>query len=181
MRYIIVVSTLSAILMIAGCAGTGGGWNVIEQPTDPNYLFATGLGESQNMQVALDKASLAARTEIGRQLETKLNNLQKNFAEEVGDASPELNQMYTDVTKLVVSTLLTGSKIRESKYKKNKGRYEAVVLMEYPIGAANTALMEQIKKDQNLYTRFRASEGFKELEKEVEKYENWKKEQGLAK
>ena len=51
--------------------------------------------------------------------------------------------------------------------------------MELPIGPANSALLDAVKKQQNLYTRFRSSQGFQELEEEVEKYDQFKKEQGL--
>ena len=103
--------------------------------------------------------------------------IQKNFAEEVGDTDPEFHQLYSEATKVVVSTELKGSKIKESKYKEEGGKYQAVVLVEYSLKDAKEALVNEIKKEQNLYTRFRASEGFKDLEKEVEKYEQYKKEQ----
>lgn len=166
------------VIVLLGCAGTGG-WNTIKTPDDPNFLFANGTAESADLQLAIDRATLSARTEVGRQLELKLNSMQKSFAEETGAAGDELLQMYTTATKAVVSTQLSGSKIRESKYQEKNGIYRAVVLVEYPIGAGNAALLEQIKNNQNLYTRFRASESFKELENEVEKYENWKKEKGM--
>ena len=146
-------------------------------PTNPDYLYATGMAESKVLQLAIDKAAMNARTEIGRQLEMKLNSLQKNFAEEVGNEDPEINQLYSAATKAVVSTQLKGSKIIEKKYRQKNGKYQAVVMVEFPIQAANQALVNQIKKDKNLYTRFRASQGFKELEAEVSKYEQWKKEQ----
>lgn len=171
--------TAIALVVITGCAGSG--WITIKTPKDPNYLFATGNAESPELQLAIDKATLAAREEIGRQLEIKLNNLQKSFAEQVGATDPEINQLYSSTTKAVVSTQLMGSKIRESKYKEKKGTYQAVVVVEYPIGESNVALVEQIKKNQSLYTRFQASEGFKELEAEVEKYELFKKQQGQLK
>ena len=40
--------------------------------------------------------------------------------------------------------------------------YWAYVLMEMLIGAANVALLDAVKKQENLYTRFRASQGFHE-------------------
>jgi hypothetical protein len=49
--------------------------------------------------------------------------------------------------------------------------------MELPMGAANAQLMDEIKKNKELYTRFRASEVYKELDSEVQKYEEWKKAQ----
>ncbi|MBC8184540.1 LPP20 family lipoprotein [candidate division KSB1 bacterium] len=173
MRNKILISLMSLLVLIfVGCAGTGGGWQTFTMPTNPDYLFATGNGESKQLQLAIDKAALNARTEIGRQMELKLNSLQKSFAEEVGNEDPELNQLYSAATKAVVSTQLMGSKIKEKKYRERNGKYEAVVMVEYPLQEANKALVNQIKKEKNLYTRFRASQGFKELEAEIEKMEN---------
>jgi len=45
--------------------------------------------------------------------------------------------------------------------------------------AMETALLAKIKENQQMYTRFRASQAFNELEEEVEKYEQFKKEQGM--
>ena len=50
--------------------------------------------------------------------------------------------------------------------------------MEMPIGQANKELMSKIKANQNLYTRFRATQAYKELDEEIEKFEAWKREQG---
>ena len=40
-------------------------------------------------------------------------------------------------------------------------------------------LMEQVKANEQMYTRFRATEAFKELDAEVQKYEAWKKSQRI--
>ena len=164
------------VTVLMGCASTG--VQTIQVPSDPDHFYAVGMGESSNLQLAIDKASTNARAEIGRQLNIKVENMMKVFLEEVGNTDPELNEFSSSTTKTVVSTELTGSKIKEQKYQEKDGKYQASVLVEYPIGQANAALMSQIKKNENMYTRFRASEGFKELETEVEKYESWKKEQG---
>jgi hypothetical protein len=37
--------------------------------------------------------------------------------------------------------------------------------------------MQQIKSNNQMYTRFRASQAFKELQEEVDKYEKYKQEQ----
>jgi hypothetical protein len=37
--------------------------------------------------------------------------------------------------------------------------------------------MQQIKKNNEMYTRFRSSQAFKDLDSEVQKYEEWKKAQ----
>jgi len=172
---------VSALLIFAaliiGCAGSG--WATRDIPQDPNYLFAWGEAESRQLQLAFNKAELNARAVIARELETKLNNLQKSFAEEIGAGRDmELLTMYTEATKAVTSAQLIGSKVRKQEHKEGKEIYKVRVFIEYPIGEANSALMAQIKRNQNLYIRFRASEGFKELDDEVRKYEEYKKSQG---
>ena len=59
--------------------------------------------------------------------------------------------------------------------------YRAYVLVEMPIGDANAALVQNLRNQQNLYNRFRASQGYHELEEEVEKFEDYKWQQGMTK
>ena len=47
--------------------------------------------------------------------------------------------------------------------------------MHYPIGAANAQFLESLKNQKILNQRVQASEAFKELEAEVQKYEQEKK------
>ena len=78
----------------------------------------------------------------------------------------------TEVSKLVTSKVLNGSKARKVEtVKEGKIIYRSYALMEIPIGSANTALMEAIKKTAEHYTRFRASQEFQELEGKVDKYD----------
>lgn len=147
-------------------------------PQDPNYLFAANSQVSQDMQLAMDKATEAARADIARQIEVKIQGLQKRFTEETGTGNDaELLQMFTQAEKTVVSTTLQGSSVKYQKIAKDGGLWRAYVLVQYPIGAANTALMQQIKSNNQMYTRFRASQAFKELQDEVDKYEKFKQEQ----
>jgi len=147
-------------------------------PESPNYLYAARTATSQDMQLALDKATTDGRTEIGRQTDLKVQGLQKRFDEEVGlNADAQLMSQFTQANKTVVSTSLSGSRVKEQVTCKDGDLYRSYVLVEYPIGAANEALMQQIKKNNEMYTRFRASQAFKDLDSEVQKYEQWKKEQ----
>lgn len=147
-------------------------------PSDPNFLHAVNTSTSKDMQTAVDKATQAARVELGRQVEVKINALQKRFTEEtgIGDDAQLLDQ-FTQASKTVVSTSLSGSKEKQKKIVKDGNNWRAYVLVEYPLGAAQEALREQIKKNEQLYTRFRASQSYKELDEEVQKYEESKKGQ----
>ena len=139
-----------------------------KHPTDPNHFFAVKTATSTEMQLALNKAEAAARGGISKQIEAHVKTLEKKFTEEVGGTeNTELNQHFLTVIKIVSKTTLVGSKVTESKVCNENNGYRAYVLVDYPIGAANKALVEQIKKDKILYERFRANQGYKELEQET--------------
>ncbi len=87
-----------------------------------------------------------------------------------GDDS-ELLQQFTSVTKSVTSQTLNGSRVVESKVLAESGIYRAYVLMSLPIGEANRQLMQEIRENKNLYTRFRATQAFEELDKELKALE----------
>jgi len=53
------------------------------------------------------------------------------------------------------------------------------VLMECNLNEINKGVVDGISREREMYIRFRDSQTFKELEEEVEKYRQYKKEQGL--
>ena len=150
-------------------------------PEDPNYMFSTATMTSKDLQLAINKAKQQARVDLAQQMETKIKAMPKQFTEEVGlGEDAEFLSQTSVVSKSVTSKVLNGSRARQVETIKEDGViYRAYVLMELPIGPANSALLNAVKKQQNLYTRFRSSQGFQELEEEVEKYDQFKKEQGL--
>ena len=51
-------------------------------------------------------------------------------------------------------------------------KYQHYILMEYPIGAANTALINQLKQNVILSTQDAADKALAELEAEINKRQN---------
>ena len=196
----LIIAILGLAIMLVGCGGKevaptlllegeeediGGGIQVpawfLDIPDDPNYLYATATSTSKDLQLALDEAKNGGRTDIAGQIATKVQALFKRFREEVGVGDDaELLAQTTAVSKEVVSEVISGSRTAKQDVRKESAMsYRAYVLMEMPIGVANAALIAKVKDNKDMYTRFRASQGFKDLESEVEKYEEWKKEQGM--
>lgn len=176
--------TIVALGFLAGCSTTKKIETIATPswfptpPQDEKYFYGVATATSKDLQLALDKASTDARAEIGRQVELRAQGLQKKFDEETGMGSDaQLLQMYTQASKLVVSTSLSGSKIKEQKFQQEGGVYRAFALVEYPVGVANQDLLNQIKNREEMYTRFRASETFKEMDNDVKRFEEWKKQQ----
>lgn len=147
-------------------------------PKDEKSFYGVATATSKDLQLALDKASTDARAEIGRQVEFRVQSLQKKFNEEIGVGdNAQLTQMFTKISKLVVSTSLSGSKIKDQKFQQEGALYRAFSLVEYPAGVGSRELLNQIKNQKEMYTRFRDSEAYKELDEEAKRYEEWKKQQ----
>jgi len=72
-----------------------------------------------------------------------------------------------------------GSRENKTKVKKEGKGYRAFVLMEFPVGKAREELLKQLYSSENnqLYTRFRASQSFQDLKEEIDSLRKYKKEQ----
>ncbi len=150
-------------------------------PNDPNFIYGSGTAVSQDLQLSLDKSRETGRLGISRNLEVKMEALTKTFSEEIGAGlQAELLTQFTQATHSVVSQVLIGSRIYKSVVQNERGLFRSYVLMELPLGEANQALLNQIKANQNLYTRFRATQAWEEMEKEVAQYEKFKQGQATA-
>jgi len=167
---------------VVGAIGCGGGENTVKEsnipewflnpPQDPDYLFGVNSSTSTQMQLALDKAKAGARADVAQQMETKVSVLVKSFQEEVGAGEDaELNSFYNQTMKNIANQTLQGSRVREQKIVPKSGNmYQAYVLMEVPLVPFNKEVVQKVKNMQ-LYDRFRASQAFDDLEKDIEKYE----------
>jgi hypothetical protein len=152
----------------------------INIPQDPNFLFSAKSDQSMKMQTAIDKAVLAARQDIATQVDVRITSLQKKFEEETGfGKDAQMLSQYTSAAKAVAQTSLSGSKERKKDVRQNPdGTWTAFVLVEYPVGAAQEAMRDQIRKNEQMYTRFRATQTYNDMDQEAAKYEQYKKEKG---
>lgn len=148
--------------------------------SDAEYLYAEAFATSKSLELATTKSEQLARAKISQQVEVKVESLFKSFIEEVGGGEDsELLGQTTNTIKAISSNLLVGSRAVRTKWRKNGMIYEAYALMELPLTAPGVALIQNLRNNKHLYERFRASQSFKELEDEVEKLEEYKRQQGL--
>lgn len=186
---LVLAFTLSMITACGGSKKVSPSGGELEELTDPfealtdmsneiidgGGVSAVGQGTSKRMDLAKKKAVLAAQGNLAGILKTKVSKLNKSFQEEIGSADDtEINEAFSDVVKAVAKATLSGAITKKVKYlrDKEKGLITAAAVVAIEPDKVNMSLFDEIKKKPKLYERFRASQGYKELEKEME---NWDK------
>lgn len=141
---------------------------LLKPPADQEHLYAAASATSRDLQVAMQKARISAQTDLTQQLSTRLANLSKQFQEETGLAEDSaLLSQFSSATKAVTQQTLEGARVDQQQLRPENEVYRAYVLMSLPLGQANQLLMSKLKANQELYTRFRATQAFGELDREL--------------
>jgi len=147
--------------------------------TEAGGLAAVGMGVSQSTNLAIDKAKTRGRVELAQILEVKIDSMKKDFQEEVGEGNgSELNALFTAAAKVVTHKILSGTVPKDIKFEEANGKTTAYALMVVDPKVIADAFADQANSQRNMYTRFRASQAFKELDEEIKKYEEYKRTEG---
>ena len=191
-RVLVSVSAVVIACMFAGCAGPGKSVDSAQSPfelmqekanmvTEAGGLAAVGIGTSRTVSLALDKAKTRGRTEIAHIMESKIDSLKKDFQEEIGEGeSAEYNALFSAASKTVAHQILRGSVPKDLKYDTKDGITTAWALMVQDPKVIAAAFEDQANTQRHLYTRFRASQAFSELDEETKKFEEFKKGEGMV-
>jgi len=145
----------------------------LNPPSDPDNLYAATTSSAADLSMAFETAENAGRVDITSEIQTKVTAMFRRYRQEVGAGEDsELESLSEAISQEVVSEVVRGIR-RELGEVKQEGSvtYRVYVLMKMPLRLAKATLVSKVKADSNMHLRFRASEAFKELEKEVEQYE----------
>lgn len=133
-------------------------------------LASVGTAKSRDQALAITRAKNNARVSLAQMVQVKIENLEKSFIEEVGEAdTSEINQLFSSASKSITSQTLQGTVPKMQKYESENGVYTAYVLMVLSPDLIDASLKNSSAK--HLYERFRASKAFEELDKEIKEYE----------
>ncbi len=145
-------------------------------------VAAVGTGTSTRMDLAKDKARTDGQAKLAETFDAKVQNLKERFLEEIGsDERSEVNEAFTSVTKVLSSQVLRGAIMTKSKFIKDKstGKLTAGVVMSIDPKMLDQSILDEMRSSKpKLYERYRASEAYKRLKDEMEKYEAEKAESG---
>ena len=142
----------------------------VAKVSEKGGMASVGLAESKTIPVAISKAKLEARKNLAQLVRIKIENLEKSFVEEVGEAkASEMNELFSSATKQITDQTLQGTVPKMQKYETKDGITTAYVLMVLDPEMIDESLKNSDRK--HLYERFRASKAFDELDKDIKAYE----------
>jgi len=139
-------------------------------PDDDKAFYSAGTAVSRDMQLAIDKANLAAKRSLADRIGGELSSQIKEFIIEGGEMynSDLITLDVERVTKNVIGRINVAGYVPSKMEVYPFGTmYRVYALIAYPIGAHNDILIEQIRRNRALYAHVRSSVAFKELEQET--------------
>jgi hypothetical protein len=143
----------------------------IKIPTSDLAQYSCGSGLSSNLNVARTRALLEAKRILADQFYGKISDSIKVAITSGGsEENEEILQKITTATKnIIIEAKLTGYSQKETETQAIGAKYRHYVLLEYPLGVANTAFINELKQNESIRTDAAAEKALAELEAEINK------------
>ena len=139
-------------------------------PASDLAIYGIGSSTHSDMSTARRAAIVKAQAEVAGQLDALFSSMTKVwFDESTFDATGNSDKVEQAIKTVVAETNLRGLKVKETEFLATGTKVTAYALIEFPIGDANRAMVEQIQRDAALAQEARKNDAFKELEAEVER------------
>ncbi len=138
-----------------------------ETPSSDYAIYACGMGESSNINIANSKANLQAKNLLAERQGTEImSNIEQSLSEVSENVQEVFKQAIRNVT---ASKEIAGFKKIKSQVNSINGKYQYYVLLELPIGVANMAIMNKLKKNKEIKAIDGHEKAMADLEAEIEK------------
>ncbi|TYP93499.1 LPP20 lipoprotein [Fodinibius salinus] len=183
-----VLVVLLAGMLFVGCSsseevqddsGDLPSWYTNPPSSDSEYIYSVGEATSSRRSMARKQAMQNGRAQLAIKIQSEVSAMQKNYAEEtVSGESSNYSEVFTDVSKTVAEQTLRGVEVDESAFyrRQNNTKHEVLMLVRMPVGEAanslNKALENTLSKEEELYTKFKASKAFEDMQKSIEDMKN---------
>ena len=142
-------------------------------PSSNLARHACGSGNSSNLNMARTRATLDAKRQLADMIDSEISSNMEDYLSSLGTGSEQVKQQSEIITKNVtIEAKLTGYKQLQIEAQNIGNKYQIYVLLEYPIGQANQALVNQIKQNETLNIQENADNALKKLEAEIDKKKN---------
>ena len=142
-----------------------------ELPKAESALYACGTGNSSSLNIARTRATLDAKRKLADPIDSEISARIEGYLSATGTGDNEQIKERTEVVSknVIREARLTGYRELQAETQNIGSKYQHYVLLEYPIGKANQALLNKIKQDEILSTQKAADAAMAELEAEINK------------
>ncbi len=147
----------------------------LNTPTKDGFRYETATATSQDLQLAINKATLDAASRLAATINSEMEGYTKRVQEENGlGADSDILDRYSQTQGQIIATALQDYSVAKKELLEEKSNnqdiFRAYVLLEWDEGAAHKRLLDKIKADKEVYDAMRASELIQEMENKVEAY-----------
>tara|TARA_S200000501_G_C20835550_1_gene749177 strand:+ start:750 stop:1487 length:738 start_codon:yes stop_codon:yes gene_type:complete len=134
---------------------------------DEDNIFVTAFETSNDLQLSIDMATLAAKRQLGNLIEEFISSSIEEYAANIIKDS---DKKYTKEIKRFTKTAITEIRLKNYKRKKLEivqigNEYQTYIKLSYPKEKIKIALEKKIKKNKLLEKKIKIKKAFKELEK----------------
>ena len=164
---------LGAVLIFLGaCAAPKPGTpEFVQKKEDEQQKASTQAAESSpDLQRSMDKAVMAAKSQLASKLGDRTSQKIRDFANETGAINDEQIVRVIETTRISIANDINvaGYVLEKSSVIQEGNRYRSFVLLRYPLGESNKVVVAQVKKDSAVEAKLKASKAFEDLEREIE-------------
>ena len=144
----------------------------LEIPKDKENVYSTGTATAPDLQLAVDIATLNAKTTLADRINGRLDAMIKTFIAKVGQDDLD-SEVLTEVEKvsknLIAEVDVAGYVPTTVKVYPSGTQFRAFVLLTYSEKEARKVIVNRMRKNRLAYSKLKATDAWKELEDEVEK------------
>ena len=144
----------------------------LEIPKDKENVYSTGTATAPDLQLAVDIATMNAKTTLADRINGKLDSMMKTFIAKVGQDDLD-SEVMTEVEKvsknLIAEVDVAGYVPTTVKVYPSGTQFRAFVLLTYSEKEARKVIVNRMRKNRLAYSKLKATDAWKELEDEVKK------------
>ena len=144
----------------------------LEIPKDKENVYSTGTATAPDLQLAVDIATMNAKTTLADRINGRLDAMIKTFIAKVGQDDLD-SEVITEVEKvsknLIAEVDVAGYVPTTVKVYPSGTQFRAFVLLTYSEKEARKVIVNRMRKNRLAYSKLKATDAWKELEDEVKK------------